>query len=176
VEDLRGGRRAARRADLIKVDRVRSAAEAAGLEALGADLIGVSLTADPRFYDDRAVTVEQAAAIGGALQPATLVTAIELGKDPDRVLRTVAATRAGMVQPITGADLDELGRERPIVVGLDFTPDNVREIVAALPSVRGIALTLAEQGRRSDARFHRYADAVRVLSAFRPASGTQPTG
>ncbi|MEU8228339.1 hypothetical protein AB0C12_01920 [Actinoplanes sp. NPDC048967] len=238
---------------LIKVDRVRSAAEAAGLEALGADLVGVSLTADPRFYDDRTVTVEQAAVIGRALQRATLVTAMELGKDPARVLRSVAATRAGMVQPITGAipppevrealagagvgivyggieiahdddpgwvfsayagepdlnavlfhvdvlpeyrdswrflrdrapeyeeefqiaDLDELGRERPIVVGLDFTPDNVREIVTALPSVRGIALTLAEQGRRSDARFHRYADAVRVLSAYRPAPGTPPTG
>ncbi|GAA3962088.1 hypothetical protein [Actinoplanes auranticolor] len=229
---------------LIKVDRVRSVAEATDLEALGADLIGVSLTADPRFHDDRTVTVEQAAAIGEALRRATLVTAMELAKDPDRVLRTVAATGAGMVQPITEAipppevrralsdtgvgivyggieiahdddpgwvfsayagepdlnaalfhadvlpeyrdswvflrdrapeygqefqiaDLDELGRERPIAVGLDFTADNVREIVAALPSVRGIALTLAGQGRRSDARFHRYADAVRVLQAAR---------
>jgi hypothetical protein len=225
---------------LVKVDRVRSAAEAADLEALGADLVGVSLTADPRFYDDRTVTVEQAAEIGKALQRATLVTAMELGRDRDRVLRTVAATRAGMVQPITGAipppdirkglsdegigiaygsieiahdddpgwvfsayadtpdlnavlfhadvlpeyrhswaflrdrapeyeeefqiaDLNELARERPLVVGLDFTPDNVREIVAALPEVRGIALTLAEQGRRGDVRFHRFTDAVRVL-------------
>jgi hypothetical protein len=227
---------------LIKVDRVRSAEEAAGLEALGADLIGVALAPDPRFSDDRTVTVEQAAAIGGALQRATLVTAMELGRDPDRVLRTVAATRAGMVQPITGAippaavraalgdagvgiaygnieiahdddpgwvfsayagtpdlnaslfhadvlpeyreswaflrdrapeyaeefqiaDLDELGRERPLVVGLDFTPGNVQEIVGALPGVRGIALTLAGQGRRGDVRFHRFADAVRVLEA-----------
>ncbi len=31
------------------------------------------------------------------------------------------------------ADLNELGRERPLVVGLDFTPGNVREIVGALP-------------------------------------------
>jgi hypothetical protein len=227
---------------LIKVDRVRSAEEAAGLEALGADLIGVALAPDPRFSDDRTVTVEQAAAIGGALQRATLVTAMELGRDLDRVLRTVAATRAGMVQPITGAippaairaalgdagvgiaygnieithdddpgwvfsayagtldlnaslfhadvlpeyreswaflrdrapeyaeefqiaDLDELGRERPLVVGLDFTPGNVQEIVGALPGVRGIALTLAGQGRRGDVRFHRFADAVRVLEA-----------
>jgi hypothetical protein len=228
---------------LIKVDRVRSAEEAARLEALGADLIGVSLTADPRFYDDRTVTVEQAAEIGQAVQRATLVTAMELAGDPDRVLRTVKATRAGLVQPITGAipppevrvalsdagvgivyggieiahdddpgwvfsayadvpdlnaalfhadvlpeyrdswaflrgrapefedefqvgDLDQLGGERPLVVGLDFTPDNVREILGALPAVRGIAFTLAEQGRRGDVRFHRYADTVRVLEAI----------
>jgi hypothetical protein len=227
---------------LVKVDRVRSAREAAELEALGADLIGVTLTADPRFFDDRTVTVEQAAGIRKALHRATLVTAMELGRDPDRVLRTVAATRAGMVQPVTGAvpppdvraalsdvgvgiayggieiahdddpgwvfsayadtpdldavlfhadvlpeyrdswaflrdrapeyeeefqiaDLNELGRERPLVVGLDFTADNVREIVVALPEVRGIALTLADKGRRGDVRFHRYADAVRVLQA-----------
>jgi len=227
---------------LIKVDRVRSAEEAARLEALGADLVGVSLVTDPRFADDRTVTAERAAAIGAALQRATFVTAMELAGDPDRVLRTVAATRAGMVQPITGAipppavrsalsdagigivyanleiahdddpgwvfsayadvpdlnavlfqadilpeyrdswtflrdrapeyeeefqigDLNELGRERPLLVGLDYTPDNTREIIGALPEVRGLALTLAEQGRRGDARFHRYADAVRVLEA-----------
>ncbi len=46
---------------LIEVDRVRSAEEAAGLEALGADLIGVALTADPRFSD--AAVVKWAARI-----------------------------------------------------------------------------------------------------------------
>jgi hypothetical protein len=225
---------------LIKVDRVRSAEEAARLEGLGADLVGVSLVPDPRFADDRTVTVEQAAVIGRALHRATLVTTMELAGDPGRVLRTVAATRAGLVQPITGAipppevrtalsdagigivyanleiahdddpgwifsgyagvpdlnaalfhadvlpeyrdswaflrdrapeygedfqigDLNELGRERPLVVGLDLTPDNAREIAGALPEVRGFALTLAGQGRRGDVRFHRYPDAERVL-------------
>ena len=61
---------------LIKVDRVREAAEAADLEAAGADLVGVSLAVDPRFSDDRTVSVEQAAMIRGALQRARLVTAI----------------------------------------------------------------------------------------------------
>jgi hypothetical protein len=228
---------------LIKVDRVRSAAEAARLEALGADLVGVSLTVDPRFHDDRTVTLEQAAEIGRALERATFVTAMELAGHPDRVLRTVAATRAGMVQPITGAipppevraalsdagigiaygnleiahdddpgwifsayadvkdlnavlfqadvlpeyrdswtflrdrapeyeeefqigDLNELGRERPLVVGLDFTPANAGEIAGTLSEVRGFALTLAEQGRRGDVRFHRYPDAVQILEAL----------
>ncbi|MFI7546704.1 hypothetical protein [Actinoplanes sp. NPDC049599] len=228
---------------LIKVDRVGSAAEAARLETLGADLVGVSLGTDPRFADDRTVTVEQAAVIGGVLERATLVAAMELAGDPGRVLRTVSATRAGMVQPITGAvppadvraalsdagvgivygnleiahdddpgwvfsaytdvpdlnavlfhadvlpeyrsswaflrdrapeyeeefqiaDLNELGRERPLAVGLDFTPDNVREIADALAEVRGFALTLAGQGRRGDVRFHSYPAALEVLEAF----------
>jgi phosphoribosylanthranilate isomerase len=224
---------------LIKLDRIRSVEEAATVEGLGADLIGVSLGPDPRFYDDRAVTIERAAAIGAALERATLVAAMEL-KDRDLVMRTVAATRAGLVQPITGAiptpevraalsdagvgivydnleiahdddpgwifsayadtpeldsvlfqaevlpeyreawaflrdkapeyeqefqiaDLNELGRERPLLVGLDFTPDNLHEIIAAIPQVRGIALTIAGKARRGDARFHSYADALRVL-------------
>ena len=228
---------------LIKVDRVGSAGEAAELEALGAGLVGVSLAPDPRLADDRTVSVDQAVAIGQALDRSTLVAAMELGRDPEAVLRVVALVGAGMVQPITGAippievrtalrdtgvgiaygnvevshdddpswvfsayadvpdlnaalfhldvlteyreswaflrdrspeypqefqvgDLDELGLTRP-VVGLDFRPDNVREIIDALPNVRGIALTLGGQGRRSDVRFHHYADAVRVLTAWR---------
>lgn len=227
---------------MIKVDRVRSPDEAAELEAAGADLIGVSPAADPRFHDDRTVTVEQAASIGEALRRATLVAAMELAGEPGPVLRTVTAIGARMVQPITGgippaavratlddagvgvvygtveishdddpgwvfgayddvpglraalfhadvlpeyrdswaflrdrapefgedfqiADLDGLGRERPLVVGLDFTPANVREIMAALPGVRGIALTLGGLARRGDVRFHAYGDALAVVRA-----------
>jgi hypothetical protein len=65
------------------------------------------------------------------------------------------------------ADLNELGVERPLVVGLDLTPENVREIAGALPAVRGFAFALAEQGRRGDVRFHRYADVVQVLAVLR---------
>src|SRR3954452_23292134 len=72
--------------ELIKVDRVRSAEEAGTVEGLGAGLVGVALAPDPRFDDDRTVTVEHAAAIGAALRSATLVAALELGDDPDRVL------------------------------------------------------------------------------------------
>lgn len=227
---------------LIKVDRVRSAAEAAAVERLGADLVGVSLGPDPRFADDRTVTAEQAAEIGTALERATLVAAMELGPDRDRVLRTVATSRAGMVQPLVGTipppeirealsdagvgivyggieiahdddpgwvfsaytdvpdlnaalfhadvlpeyrdswtflrdkapefedefqigDLDGLARERPLVAGLDFTPENVGEILGALPALRGLALTLGGQARRADVRFHRYEPALEVLKA-----------
>jgi hypothetical protein len=226
------------RSELIKVDRVRSAAEAAALETAGAGLIGVELDPDPRFADARTLTVGEAAAVRAALRRAPLVAALDVAGDPAQVVRTIAAVGAGLVQPIGGAvpapavlaalhdvgigvvhagieiahdddpswvfsryadgaalfqadvlpeyrdawaflrdrapeydeefqiaDLDELGRQRPLVVGLDFTPDNVTEIVAALPAVRGIALTLADGVRRDDVHVHTYPEALRIAQS-----------
>ncbi len=237
VDDLRGTW-CGMSGELVKVDRVRSAAEAAALEAAGAGLIGIELDPDPRFADARTSTVAQAAAVRGALRRATLVAALDVAGDPARVVRTIAAVGAGLVQPIRGAipapavraalddvgigivhagieiahdddpswvfsrygegaalfqadvlpeyrdawaflrdrapeydeefqiaDLDELGRQRPLVVGLDFTPDNVTEVVAALPAVRGIALTLADGVRRDDVHVHSHAEAMRIVQS-----------
>jgi hypothetical protein len=222
--------------ELVKVDRVRSTAEAAALEAAGAGLIGVEIDPDPRFADARTLTVGEATAVRAALRRATLVAALDVTGDPAQIVRTIAAVGAGLVQPIGAAvpapavlaaldrvgigivhagieiahdddpswvfsrygdgaalfqadvlpeyrdawaflrdrapeydeefqiaDLDELGRRRPLVVGLDLTPDNVAEIVAALPAVRGIALTLADGVRRDDVHVHSYDEALRVV-------------
>jgi hypothetical protein len=228
---------------VIKVDRVRSADEAATLEKLGADLLGVDLTSDPRFDDGRGIPVEQAVAMDGVLQRATLVPTLDLADDPGRILRIVQAMHARMVQPVgrtvppavvraalseagigivyggieiahdddpgwvlsdfTGerdlgvsffqvdvlpeyrdswaflrdrspeyvdefqiADLDDLATEYPLVVGLDFTPDNVREVLGALPHVRGLVLTLADRARRDGVRFHSYLDTLDTLRAL----------
>lgn len=227
---------------LIKVDRVRSADEAVEVEQLGADLIGVALSPDPRFDDDRTLTVEQAATVGQALRRAHLVVISEIADDPAQVLRTAEATGARLVQPALSrvpapevrvalraagigivcggieinhdddpswpfnhltdapdleptlvqadvlpeyegswaflrdespeyedefqiADLNELGRQHPLLAGLDFTPDNLTEILDALPSVRGILFTLADSARRGGVRFHPYAEVLRILSA-----------
>jgi len=229
--------------DLIKVDRVRSADEAAALERLGADLLGIDLAPDPRFDDGREMSVEGAAEIDRVLERATLVPVLDLSADPGRILRVARAVRARMVQSsrravppadvraalsdagigivyagieiahdddpgwvlsdYTGerdlgvsffqadvlpeyrdswaflrdrspefedefqiADLDGLAAEQPLVVGLDFTPGNVREIRDSLPHVRGLVLTLAERARRKGVRFHSYADTVAVLRAL----------
>lgn len=222
---------------------MRSAAEAAALERWGANLVGVSIDEDPRFDDDRFVRVEQAAAIGAALRPASLVVAMDLADDPQRIVELATSTGAKLVQPVNGVipalavrtalseagigivyggieiahdddpgwvfssyadvpelnaalfqaevlpeyreswaflrdrapeyddefqigDLDELAGERPLLVGLDYTADNVREIIAALPRVRGLAFTLAGQARRGDARFHSYAGVLDTLRAL----------
>ena len=78
-------------------------------------------------------------------------------------MAVLARPHAEYEEEIQIEDLNELGRDRPLALGLNFTPDNVREIIGALPGVRAIALTLAGKGTRGDARFHRYADAMRVL-------------
>jgi hypothetical protein len=228
---------------LVNVGRVRSVAEATALEDLGVDLIGVAVDPDPRFDDNRTVTVEEAAAIGARLARSALVVTLRLGEDADHTLRIVAATGARLVQQVTAAippagvraalreagvgiayggieishdddpswvfsryadvpeleaayfhtdvlpeyrdswaflrenspeypdefqiaDLEDLAAEYPVLVGLDFTPANIREIADAVPSARGLALTLAERATRGDARFHTYADAVRAIEAL----------
>jgi hypothetical protein len=60
---------------------VRSVAEVA--EALRAGMVGMHSGPDPRFADDRVVTV--AAAIGRVLRRATPVAAMDLGSEPPRV-------------------------------------------------------------------------------------------
>jgi hypothetical protein len=64
-------------------------------------------------------------------------------------------------------DLDNLATEWPLVVGLNFTPTNVREILHALPHVRGVVLTLAERTRRDGVRLHSYIDTLNTLQALR---------
>jgi len=229
--------------ELIKVDRVGSADEAAALERLGADLLGVDLAADPRFDDGREMSVERAAEIDRVLERATLVPVLDLSAGPERILRIADSLHARMVQTSRRAvppadvraalsdagigivyagieiahdddpgwvlsdytaerdlgvsffqadvlpeyrdswaflrdrspefedefqiaDLDGLAAGQPLVVGLDFTPGNVREIREALPHVRGLVLTLAESARRGGARFHSYAGTVATLRAL----------
>jgi hypothetical protein len=65
------------------------------------------------------------------------------------------------------AVLDDLATELPLVVGLNFTPYNVREILEALSHVRGLVLTLADRARRDGVRFHSYPDALDTLQALR---------
>ena len=58
---------------IIEVDRVSSVEEAVAFRDAGATLIGVALSPDPRFEDDRFVSLEVAKAIEKAIAPAQLV-------------------------------------------------------------------------------------------------------
>ncbi|GAA2907104.1 hypothetical protein Acy02nite_69460 [Actinoplanes cyaneus] len=64
-------------------------------------------------------------------------------------------------------DLNALAGDRLILVTLDFTPVNIREIVTKLPGTAGISLVLGEQASRSDLHFHSYRDALGALAALR---------
>ena len=59
-----------------------------------------------------------------------------------------------------------MAAQYPMLVGLDFTPGNIREIAEAVPSTRGLAITLAERSTRGNARFHTYAEAVRAIDGL----------
>ena len=88
--------------DLIKVDRVRSVAEALAVERLGAGLVGVALGPDPRFADDRVVPAGVAAEIAGSLRSASLVAAVDLGGDPAELPALARSAGAALVQSATG--------------------------------------------------------------------------
>ncbi|WP_091661503.1 hypothetical protein [Micromonospora auratinigra] len=64
-------------------------------------------------------------------------------------------------------DLNLLAAEHNLVVSLNFTPQNLAEIIGALPGILGIGLTLAEAATRQDLHFIRYEAALDVLRSFR---------
>src|SRR5579859_2284919 len=70
----------------VKVDRVHTPGEAETLEALGVTLIGISLQPDPRFHDQRTISVADASSIKRILRHAKLVGALELTGSPEQVL------------------------------------------------------------------------------------------
>jgi hypothetical protein len=215
---------------LIKVDRVRSVAEAVALERLGVSMIGVALAPDPRFADDRQVSVEQAAEIRAALTEAAFVALVDepsftgadhlqamAGQFPADARAKLRAKGVGVVQAgieiahdddpgwvfsaydgdppelfqvdvlpeyrdswrflrdrspeyadeFQIADLDALTRERPMVLGFDFAPDNAGEIVAAFPAARGVFLTLGARPRRGDVRCFTYESASALIEHLR---------
>jgi hypothetical protein len=65
------------------------------------------------------------------------------------------------------ADLDDLATAHPMLVGLDFARNNVREIKNALPHVRGLVFTLAERARRTGVHHHSYLDALTTVQTLR---------
>ncbi|WP_143234597.1 hypothetical protein [Paractinoplanes atraurantiacus] len=63
------------------------------------------------------------------------------------------------------ADLNAFARDRPLLIGLDFTVDNIGEISAALPEVRGFAVTIGDGATRSGVHSHSYNQSLKVLQA-----------
>jgi hypothetical protein len=64
------------------------------------------------------------------------------------------------------ADLDDLAGRYPIVAGLDWSPANVHEVLAAVPNLRGLSFTLAGQARFGGVRFFSYEDVLATLRAL----------
>ncbi|GAB2611766.1 hypothetical protein Aab01nite_67230 [Paractinoplanes abujensis] len=63
-------------------------------------------------------------------------------------------------------DLNGLAAAHPLLIGLNFAPDNVHEIAAALPRVSGLRFTLADSARRGGVRSHSYAETLSTLQAL----------
>lgn len=61
-------------------------------------------------------------------------------------------------------DIDDLGRLHPILLSIDFTPENIFEVVSTFSSVNGIYLTLSENCTRNDLHVFSFQSVIKILT------------
>lgn len=110
---------------VIKIDRVRTSAEAEMIEALGATMIGVSLHPDPRFQDDRIISVESALAIKRSLKGAKYVGELDFFNYPAQSLEIARTVEFDYVQPQDGRALPADLRHALRVAGMGVIYANI---------------------------------------------------
>lgn len=83
-----------------KVGRVKSIAEATMLEEIGANLIGVSLSDNFKFDDERIVTEEIALSIRKVLKKAKIFGEISIDNDISHIIKLVKRLDFNYIQPV----------------------------------------------------------------------------
>ena len=84
---------------IIKVDRVQSVSEAIQLEKVGANIIGVSLSKNARFNDNRNITLNTAFSIGQSLTNAKYAIEVDFNWELKRVVKLAKELRVDFIQP-----------------------------------------------------------------------------
>ena len=69
-------------------------------------------------------------------------------------------------QLIEGYDINELGKNFPIMITLDFMPNNILEIITQVPKIKGINMTLAESSNKNDIHYFNYFSVLDILSTL----------
>ena len=84
---------------IIKVDRVQSVSEAIQLEKVGANIIGVSLSKNARFNDNRNITLNTAFSIGQSLTNAKYAIEVDFNWELKRIVKLAKELRVDFIQP-----------------------------------------------------------------------------
>ena len=84
---------------IIKVDRVQSVSEAIQLEKAGVSIIGVSLSKNARFNDNRDITLDTAFSIEQSLTNAKYAVEIDFNWKLERVVKLAKELRFDFIQP-----------------------------------------------------------------------------
>ncbi len=67
-------------------------------------------------------------------------------------------------------DLNHLAEKYPLLITLDYTPDNILEIISQLSAVKGITMTIAESSQRNDIHYFNYLAVLDILSKLKSLS------
>ena len=230
-----------------KVSRVKSITEANLLEESGANLIGVCLSNNFKFDDERIVTEETALSISKVLKEAKIFGELCIDDETNYIIKLVKRLNLDYVQPIGQSipsselrealaeenvgiiysnievshnedpswilsrysdeknlnlsffqidllpeykyswqflteespeypeeiqidDIDELGKENPLLLTLDFNPNNVLDILRRISSIKGIGMEIGNSPKRNDFHHFNYSEATEVLEKLQEES------
>jgi hypothetical protein len=64
-------------------------------------------------------------------------------------------------------DINHLAEQYPLFITLDYTPDNVLEIINQLSEINGITMTIAESSQRNDLHYFNYVAILDILSKLK---------
>ena len=60
-------------------------------------------------------------------------------------------------------DISELGIENPLLLTLNFNPDNIFNIFEKIPSIRGISMEIGNTPTRNDFHYFKYFEVIEIL-------------
>lgn len=63
-------------------------------------------------------------------------------------------------------DIKALADEFPLIISVNFQPDNVKDVLDCLPNIDGISFTLGENPTRDDFHWFSYSDLITILNVL----------
>lgn len=61
------------------------------------------------------------------------------------------------------ADINELALKFPLLITLDFSVENIHQIIDQIPTVKGISMMITEEFERNDVHFFSYSSVIAIL-------------
>jgi len=224
---------------ITKVDRVSTVKEAIKFQELDVDIIGISLSKNINFIDNRDIEEDVALEIIKALKKAKSVVEISVNNNFNQILDVIEKLEVDYFQPlgkeilpidfkkelnkkgvgiiysdiqvsydydpswilshlpskvinncyyqidILGGmenswqflrtecpqypeelqidDINNLAEQYPLLVSLDFSTDNLLQIIKSMPNIKGVSMILGDKSCRNDIHHFQYSEVVNIL-------------
>lgn len=60
-------------------------------------------------------------------------------------------------------DINNLAEQYPLLITLDFSADNLLQIIQSMPNIKGVSMILGDNPCRNDIHHFQYSEAVKIL-------------